>query len=175
MVVEKTDENAAPLAGAEFQLQKYNAGTAAWDVLDEAVISADEGVDSVFTFSGLDDGIYRLKETVTPAGYNTIEDIEFTITAAHDTESVDPKLTALNVTGAKYIDEEGQELVDLGTVTFTPDLTAGSLTTVVENVGGTQLPETGGIGTTIFHVLGGLLVAGAVIILVMRFRRTREE
>ena len=175
VVVEKTDENAAPLAGAEFQLQKYNAGTAAWDVLDAAVISADEGVNSVFTFSGLDDGLYRLKETVTPAGYNTIEDIKFTITADHDTESVEPKLTTLSVTGAKYIDEEGQELVDLGAVTFTPDLTAGSLTTVVENVGGTQLPETGGIGTTIFHVLGGLLVAGAVIILVMRFRRTREE
>ena len=38
----------------------------------------------------------------------------------------------------------------------------------VENLKGTELPSTGGIGTTIFYVLGGLLVIGAAIILVAR-------
>ncbi len=39
---------------------------------------------------------------------------------------------------------------------------------IVENQSGTELPSTGGIGTTIFYILGGLLVVGAAVILVAR-------
>jgi len=45
-----------------------------------------------------------------------------------------------------------------------------TVTTVVENNSGTQLPSTGGIGTTIFYILGGLLVIGAGVVLVSRRR-----
>ena len=44
----------------------------------------------------------------------------------------------------------------------------------VQNNSGAELPSTGGIGTTIFYVLGGLLVAGAVVVLFVR-RRMKEQ
>ena len=118
--------------------------------------------DTIFTFSGLDDGYYRLTETKAPEGYNKLESpIEFTISATHDENSSDPKLTDLtgNVTS--------------GEATFTSSLTGetdGSLTTNVVNKSGTQLPSTGGIGTTIFYVVGGILMAGAAVLLITKRR-----
>ena len=44
----------------------------------------------------------------------------------------------------------------------------------VLNNTGTELPSTGGIGTTIFYVLGGVLMAGAFVLLVVR-KRMRTE
>ena len=49
-----------------------------------------------------------------------------------------------------------------------PVHSAGSLTAPIQNQSGTVLPSTGGIGTTIFYILGGLLVVGAAVILVAR-------
>ena len=118
--------------------------------------------DTIFTFSGLDDGYYRLTETKAPEGYNKLESpIEFTISATHDENSSDPKLTDLtgNVTS--------------GEATFTSSLTGetdGSLTTNVVNESGSTLPSTGGIGTTIFYVVGGILMVGAAILLITKKR-----
>ena len=44
----------------------------------------------------------------------------------------------------------------------------------VENESGTVLPSTGGIGTTIFYVVGSVLVLGAAVVLIVR-RRTRNN
>ena len=175
--VTKNDGNGQALAGAEFHLQKYNAATETWGEIDRVTISATDGVNNVFSFTGLDDGIYRLKETVTPNGYNTIDDIQFTVTATHDAENDNPTLTGLSVTDAKYVDRETGADIESGTIDlgpFTCTVDSGSIATTVVNVGGTTLPETGGIGTTIFYVLGGLLVVGAVVVLVVR-RRVREN
>ncbi|MBQ9925335.1 MAG: LPXTG cell wall anchor domain-containing protein, partial [Clostridia bacterium] len=57
-----------------------------------------------------------------------------------------------------------------GEVTFADDNTAGSLTSSVVNNMGSVLPETGGIGTTIFYVLGGLMAVGAGVLLVAKKR-----
>ena len=51
---------------------------------------------TTFTWSGLDDGDYKLVETTTPSGYNTIPDIEFTITATHDVSSDNPTLAVIS-------------------------------------------------------------------------------
>ena len=45
--------------------------------------------------------------------------------------------------------------------------------TVVNQVGST-LPSTGGMGTTIFYILGGLLTVGALVLLVTKKRMTAE-
>ena len=153
VVVNKVDPENMPLAGAQFTLEKYDADSADWTSVGEATLS---GEDTTFTFTGLDDGQYRLTETQTPAGYNTIDPITFTVTAAHDETSDNPQLTSLSGNA------------DTGTITFTPALPTGSLTTNVVNEAGAVLPSTGGMGTTVFYVAGAVLVLGAGACLVLR-------
>ena len=49
------------------------------------------------------------------------------------------------------------------------------VTSEVANSTGSLLPSTGGIGTTIFYVLGGVLVLGAAILLITKKRMSRAE
>ena len=142
-----------PLNGAGFTLYKKNAsGTYV------AVGSELKGKDmTTFTWSGLDDGDYKLVETTTPSGYNTIPDIEFTITAAHDVTSDNPALTSLS-----------------GGEKFTGAFSTGVVSANIENQSGAQLPSTGGIGTTIFYVLGSVLVLGAAVLLVTKKRMSTK-
>lgn len=116
------------------------------------------GDTTTFTFSGLDDGDYKLSETTTPNGYNTISDVEFTVTADHDIESDSPALNSLS------------GVVTTGELTFTPSITDDSLTTDVVNKKGSVLPSTGGMGTTILYVVGTVLVLAAGILLVTKKR-----
>lgn len=53
-------------------------------------------------------------------------------------------------------------------------LTYKPVTAEINNQSGTELPSTGGMGTTIFYVLGGVLMAGAFVLLVVR-KRMRAE
>lgn len=142
-----------PLKGAGFTLYKKNAsGTY------KAVGSELKGEDmTTFTWSGLDDGDYKLVETTTPSGYNTIPDIEFTITATHDVSSDNPALTSLS-----------------GGDKFTGVISTGVVSANIENQSGAQLPSTGGIGTTIFYVLGSVLVIGAAVLLVTKKRMSTK-
>ena len=106
-----------------------------------------------FVWTGLDDGDYKLVETTTPAGYNTIDPIEFTITAEHDVLSDNPALKDL----------DGGDL-------FTGEVSTGALSADVENRTGATLPETGGMGTTLFYVIGATLAIGAAVVMVTRKR-----
>ena len=146
-----------PLTGAEFTLEKYNKETDEWEKI--TVVKNEEG--TTFTFSGLDDGNYRLTETTTPAGYNSIDPIEFTVTAEHDVLSDNPALTSLSGNATT------------GELTFTSNTTEGSLSADVVNKSGSTLPETGGMGTTIFYVLGTILVLGAAIMLIAKKRMNK--
>ena len=158
VVVNKVDQDNHPLEGAEFTLtKKINGGT---EVIKTMTIDSSE---TQFTLSGLDDGEYTLTETVTPANYNTISPITFTVNATHEIEwdsisTRDNVLTSL--TGDKKV----------GEITFDVDKTAGSLSTNVVNKIGTTLPGTGGIGTTIFYVIGGGLMVAAAILLITKKR-----
>ena len=78
VVVNKVDQDNNPLVGAQFNLtKKINGGT---EVIKTMTIDSSE---TQFTLSGLDDGEYTLTETVTPAHYNTISPITFTVNADH--------------------------------------------------------------------------------------------
>lgn len=184
VVVNKVDENGAPLAGAEFTLEKFVANAEGTETHENvtgnwvAIEKVETTSGTTFTFTGLDDGEYRLCETVTPKGYNSIDDIYFTVTADHDILWTEERTDVLNsltgnvVTGElsfTVIDEiygEGEEEVT--------STNAGLSSDVVNNKGA-LLPETGGIGTTIFYVLGGLLVAAAVVLLVTKKRMASAE
>ncbi|MDD6366753.1 MAG: isopeptide-forming domain-containing fimbrial protein, partial [Stecheria intestinalis] len=151
VVVNKVDQDKKSLKGAAFKLEKKQPnGTY------KEVGSFTAGEETTFTFSGLDDGNYQLTETTTPTGYNTITPIEFTISATHDTEGADPKLTELSGNATS------------GEAEFTPDKDAGSLTTDVVNKKGSTLPSTGGIGTTIFYVAGCAMVVLAGVMITAR-------
>ena len=146
-----------PLKGAGFTLYKKNA-SGTYDAVRPELKGEDM---TTFTWSGLDDGDYKLVETTTPAGYNTIADIEFTISAGH----VDGDSPYLNTLSGN---------VTSGTATFTAVVNDGSLSTDVVNNSGAQLPSTGGIGTTIFYVLGSVLVIGAAVLLVTKKRMSTK-
>ena len=81
--------------------------------------------------------------------------VEFTISATYSIEGSEATISALS--GGTALD-------------FTADTTAGSLTADIENNSGAELPTTGGIGTTIFYIVGAILVIGGGILLVSRRR-----
>ena len=178
-IINKVDSENKPLTGAAFKLEKLIKGedgaADAWTTIKEFAV---DGTTTSFTFSGLDDGQYKLTETKTPVGYNTIDPIYFVIEATHGETADVPTLKTLNAyltdaNGNKQTEmKDGESVnIDLGTV----DLTAGSITTTVVNKSGSELPSTGGIGTTIFYVLGGVLVLAAVVLLVTKKRMSGAE
>ena len=154
-----------PLAGAAFKLEKQikgiNGAEDTWITVKEFTV-AEQNPATSFTFEGLDDGTYKLTETVTPSGYNTITPITFEVTATHSDGDA-PSLTDLN--GKKVS----------GEIAFTKDVSAASLSADVVNNTGTTLPSTGGIGTTIFYVLGGVLALTAIVLLVTRKRMNTKD
>ena len=163
VVVNKVDQDKkTPLKGAGFTLQKKvkkMEGTTEY----KDVKTFNAGDDTTFTFTGLDDGDYKLIESTTPAGYNTITPIEFTISATHDESNDEPSLITLS--GDKKT----------GEVTFTSDKDKGSLTTDVVNQKGSTLPSTGGRGTTMIYIIGAALVITAGVVLVMRKKMSSDK
>lgn len=161
-VINKKDADGKDLAGAEFTLEKFvkDAGGTGGTWTPIAVVKNEEG--TTFTFSHIDDGEYRLHESKTPTGYNSIDDIYFTVTAEHEVLSDNPALTSLSGNVTK------------GSATFTYKLSDGSAAADIINRQGSTLPSTGGIGTTIFYVIGAVLVIGAGIVLITRKRMENE-
>ena len=158
-VINKVDENEDPLEGAEFTLYKDVDGTPV--EITRVVVSGDKN--DVFSFYGLDDGDYTLSETKTPDGYNTIADIDFTISATHDEDDADdPELTDLTATG-------------LATDPIAGDVATGVIESNIINEKGSVLPETGGIGTKIFYGVGGSMAGLAAVALIAKKRMSKKE
>ena len=121
------------------------------------------GEDGVFNVAGLDAGTYYLRETKAPSSYNVLKnDIKLEIVATLDKGETTPALNALTL----KVDDG--DAVD-------GDKATGMVETQVKNNQGTVLPETGGIGTTIFYVLGGALVLTAGVLLVTKKRMGDSE
>lgn len=125
------------------------------------ILTSAEG--GTFKIAGLDDGTYFLREIQAPNGYNLLEgDVQLVITAttANGQEwdgAANTALTGLTIAVDNGAAQNG--VLDTGIVNVT-----------VENNQGATLPETGGMGTTLFYIIGGLLVVGAGILLVVRIR-----
>ena len=153
------------LKGAGFTLSKWYAneeleGGGEWKVIGEEIVGA---TTHQFAWNGIDDGKYKLEETTTPAGFNTIDPIEFEVEAGHIIVHDNPSLTDL--TGE----------TETGEIEFSADASSGIVSTDVVNKSGTILPETGGIGTTLFYIAGGLLAMAAVVLLVTKKRMASAE
>lgn len=161
------EDGTTALTGADFKLEK-KTGTDTWtdvtslgDTTNHPTKTGDTS-GSVFEFSGLDDGTYRLTEITTPAGYNTMTPIVFNITATHDENSANPSLLTLTGTdGSSFTMTQNSE-------------NDGVLEADVVNTKGSSLPSTGGIGTTLF-ILGGGCAAGIAGIYLVSKKKTRDE
>lgn len=119
--------------------------------------------EGVFGVSGLDDGTYYLMEIKAPTGYNLLDhDLEIVIAATTENGQTWDGVPANALTALTIAVDQGN--AENG------NAQTGAVALTVTNNQGTTLPETGGMGTTLFYVIGGLLVAGAGILLVVRLR-----
>ena len=143
----KTTGNGHLYESTETKYKKTVTKTAN-DVKSDHKIAMAVDANGLARFDGLGAGTYTIKETVTPAGYNTLPDLTVTVSF---NKGGTPKWSFSGGNGG-YDGEEGIYKI------------------TIENNKGTQLPSTGGMGTTIFYVIGGLLVLAAAIILISRRR-----
>ena len=116
-----------------------------------------------FSIEGLDEGTYYLYEKTAPKGYNVLTaPIMIRIFSnGYSTEDY----TSITTISRKAGEDEAS-LAEIGNV----DSTAADYEVGVLNQGGTVLPGTGGIGTTLFYVVGGVLVLAAVVLLITKKR-----
>lgn len=119
----------------------------------------------IFKFIGLDDGKYTLRETTTPTGYNTMADLTLTIGATTANNQVwsgtaSDALSAIKLT--------------MNSTNTDGDVDKGNVEGSIINQKGSSLPSTGGIGTTMFYVGGGVLVAGAGVLLITKKRAKKD-
>ena len=155
------DGKEIPLAGAQFVLyktvndEKFYAQAANGKITgwtdDQKYATVFETPDNgKFVIAGLDADTYYLEETKAPDGYNRLK------------EPVNVVITA-NIASGKTV-----------TATITYNETATG-TVRIENQTGVELPSTGGIGTTVFYVIGGLLMGVAVVLLVTRKKMSTSK
>ena len=152
----KNGETKESLAGAKFQLIGEDDKAIKFTVVEGTDVptyrvDAEGTVTEIttddkgkFELVGLDEGSYKLRETEAPAGYNKLAaDLDVIITSSYDEKAL---------TASYQINNSDPATIE------------------VENKTGGLLPETGGIGTTIFTVVGIALMAAAVIFLVTKKR-----
>lgn len=158
------------LEKAVFVLYRYNGETKEyykWDNTDKKVtwVAANANPDQKTTdtngkatFEGLKEGTYYLEEITAPDGYNKLKDpVAVEIKATYNDNGT------LNTTAAdcklKH-DADGKHYYQVESIA---------------NKAGAVLPSTGGIGTTIFYVLGSILALGAAVLLIAKKRMNGQD
>ena len=178
LTVNKIDgANKEALNGAGFTLEKLNAATGKYEPVKvgenangDAIYELKGVAMTSFVWNGIDGGQYRLVETTTPAGYNTIAPIEFVVDATHKTEwladgnNAFEDLIAKNLAGDTVVFADKHEGVE-----------DGKLEGNVENYKGTILPETGAEGTFFMIAGGAMLVMVAAVFMVTRKKMSIYE
>lgn len=177
IALKKVNNKGTALPGAVFQFPFYvqttpdangayiYAGTTPGEGLTNQITTPDSGV---IVVKGVKSGTYEIKEVTAPAGYNKL-------TAPVTVEAVKTGETSTHTT--VYLDKDGNVVDETAKVTEVKvdidNIAATAL--VVVNKAGTELPSTGGMGTTIFYVLGAVLVVGAGVLLVTKKRMSQSE
>ena len=178
IALKKVSDKGKNLPGAVFEFPFYvqttpdangayiYAGTTAGEGLTNQITTPDSGV---IVVKGVKSGSYKITEVTAPAGYNkltapvTVEAVKTGSSSTHTTVYLDENG---NITNTET-DKKTEVNVDIDTIAATA--------VVVVNKAGTELPSTGGMGTTIFYVLGAVLVVGAGVLLVTKKRMSQSE
>lgn len=166
--INKVDDSQTPkpLSGATFKLEKWvkvdntNYG---WQQVGTPIEVTSNDGKYTSKFLRVDDGKYRLSETKAPTGYTPMEPKVFTISAEHDTDNADPKLTKFELTGLT---------TDAISQTTANNNVTGIASADIVNTKGTGLPTTGGMGTVLLYVAGiaVFVLAGATLVMALRRR-----
>ena len=173
IALKKVNNKGVALPGAVFEFPFYVKSTA--DATDGAYIYAgtDPGTgltnrittpdSGVIVVKGVKTGNYVITEVKAPDGYNKLTD-PVTVEAA--------KIGKTTTQTTVYLDKDGKVVDESAKVTEVKvDIdTIAATAVVVVNKAVTVLPSTGGMGTTVFYVLGAVLVLGAVVLLVTKKR-----
>lgn len=167
----KTDSDKEALNGAGFTLYKATKVNPADSDYAKVGDEVQHTNGNVFDFTGLDSGYYKIVETTTPKGYNTIDPITFTVTATYNSADEPGTLTDLTVTDVKVGGVASAEQ------TFTVNRGTGEagtaqIKTDVVDIPGSKLPSTGGMGTVLLYVAGiaVFVLAGATLVMALRRR-----
>lgn len=167
----KTDSDKEALNGAGFTLYKATKVNPADSDYAKVGDEVQHTNGNVFDFTGLDSGYYKIVETTTPKGYNTIDPITFTVTATYNSADEPGTLADLTVTDVKVGGVASAEQ------TFTVNRETGEagtaqIKTDVVDIPGSKLPSTGGMGTVLLYVAGiaVFVLAGATLVMALRRR-----
>lgn len=180
IVIQKVDENDYNLEGAKFVIKGYEVtgSDGEYKITGIKMNENDEPLESIemdcdedgkLVIIGLaqnNDGTetpieYEIRETQAPTGYNL--KVDSTKVKAQKTSTTTTK---------EYYDEDGNKVETETTLVKTP---ASEVSFSIVNERGAVLPSTGGIGTTIFYVVGGVLVVAAGILLITKKRMSGRD
>lgn len=163
LIANKTDDQGKALAGAGFTLYKFNKNNNDYEIVKKI----EAGETTTFEFTGADAGKYKLVETTVPDGYNKADDLVFEVEGTYEAVNNDDPLKAPRLTKLEISDENGDSITGENKV-FTTNLEKGTATTNIKNLPGSELPSTGGMGTTILYVAGAVMILAAGAFLVMQ-------
>lgn len=167
-----------PLSGVEFKLKRLQEGSTTeyeyvtlnsdgkvtgWNPTGTTITSDSNGQ---FKIIGLDDGEYKLEETKPLQDYNPIADTTLIISAGTVNNQTWNGTPADALTSFKY---------KIGNSEMEGTPADGIASGTIENKKGSSLPSTGGIGTTLFYVCGGAMVAVSGIFLITKKRMDKNK
>ena len=184
----------AALGGAGFKIY-YNDGTnnkfaiidlstnkvTGWTTTEasatEIVTSTVSGSEKQILVKGLDEGTYYLKETTVPANYSAIAVVPFTITAtiAAKTPAGTPGSDEYEISNLVINSTNANADVDKKAAdTANPNKSTGTVYMNIKNSPTSTLPTTGGIGTKIFYVVGGIMMVASLALLFLKKRVSKN-
>ncbi|WP_363293501.1 isopeptide-forming domain-containing fimbrial protein [uncultured Ruminococcus sp.] len=135
------------------EVTNVSSNTTYTDICMDAYVKSD----GTLEFGGLGAGTYTITELVAPSGYNML-DAPIVVVISDTGVTFDaPAWTATK-------DGEDIDMNDTATVEFE-----------IENKEGSTLPSTGGIGTKLFYIFGGILVAGSGVLLITKKRMAKDN
>ena len=126
----------------EHEVELYKEGDFYYPITTgKTAVEMKSAANSQFNVKGLDAGTYYLKETTPPTGYSACDKTKIVISATHDVNHV-------SLSGESNLNNK----------------------IINKKAGGITLPSTGGIGTTLFYVIGGGLMVAAAVLLITKKR-----
>ncbi len=157
LIINTVDGGGKETVGNGFMLFKLDAQTQEYKAFSDEIKHDNT---SEFLFDGIDEGVYKLIATTVPDGYIKMADINFTITTDHDIQSAMPELNNI------FINSESN---------FETNIEDGSIKLKFKNLTGKEASSPAQVGTTLFYIIGGILVLTGGLLFMTRKKTVDKE